>query len=70
MGFIIGVLPISKQILAGKPLRVASQQNVDTPTSHIGSNGDRTQASCLGNNVSFSVVLFGVQNIMSYSPLI
>src|SRR5436190_1062586 len=59
-----GINSFLAQLFFGRKLCVATQQNIRPAASHIGSNGDRTLAPCLGNDLGFLFVIFGVEHHM------
>ena len=43
---------------------IAAQHNVGTATRHVGGNGDHAWATCLGHDVGFASVLFGIEHLV------
>src|ERR1019366_5879749 len=51
-------------LLLGHELGIAAQQNVGAAAGHVGGNGNRTLAACLGNDLGFLLMVLGVQHHM------
>ena len=43
---------------------IATQHNIGSPARHIGGDGDHLGPARLGNNVRFTRMLLGIQNLM------
>ncbi len=50
--------------MAGEPLGVAAEQDVDAASGHVGGDGDRAEATGLGDDLGFTGVLLGVEHLV------
>ena len=50
------------QFLAGHEFGIAAEQNVGTAAGHVGGDGDHAEASGLGDEFGFALVLLGVEH--------
>ena len=61
---IIGMFVIAVAFHFGQKFGIAAEQNIGTATGHVRGNRDSTFATSLSNNLGFTLVIFGIQNIM------
>jgi hypothetical protein len=47
--------------------RIATEYDVNTAPSHVGGDGDGAYASCLGDDISFLFMVFGVEHLVRYA---
>ena len=52
------------QVSSGQILGVAAQHDIGTTAGHVGSHGDRTQLTGLSHDLSFLLVVLGVQQVV------
>ena len=71
LGLIDGLMvAFGRVVLAGarggQVLRVAAKQYVGAPSGHVGRDGHRVQAPCLGDYLGLALVLLGVKDRVGY----
>src|SRR5450756_2394728 len=49
---------------------IAAEQNIDTSARHVGGNGNRASAACLGDDLRFFLVILGIENLMLDAKLL
>jgi hypothetical protein len=66
LGRLIGINFLFLQKLARHEIRIAAQQNVGTATGHVGSDRYGAFAACLGHDLSFALVILGVEDVVRH----
>ena len=66
----LGGEALLQHLLAGQPLGVAAEQDVDTTTRHVGGDRDRTEAARLGDDLGLTRVLLGVEHLVLDAALV
>ena len=64
------MVPLASSSCSREALGVAAEEDVDAAPRHVGGDGDRAEAPCLGDHVGLPLVLLGVQHPVLDAPLL
>ena len=66
----VGIEAATDGLLAGQALGVTTEEDVDASAGHVGGHRHRVEATRLGDDVGFSGVVLGVQDLVGDAPLL
>ena len=64
------IVSFSQRVLTRETFGIATEEDVDTATRHVGGNGDRAESTCLGDDRCLTRVLLGVQHFVAHADLL